>query len=66
MIRFHKKDTSSSQGGTRYFQNSRNAEATELIEGLNSMKIEKQKDSMKQIIASMTVRKMCQYYFPML
>ena len=64
MIRFHKKDTSSSQGGTRYFQNSRNAEATELIEGLNSMKIEKQKDSMKQIIASMTVGKDVSILFP--
>ena len=64
MIRFHKKDNPSSQGGTRYFQNSRNAEATELIEGLNSMKIEKQKDSMKQIIASMTVGKDVSILFP--
>ena len=55
MLHFHKKD--SNQGGNKYFQNSRNAEVTELQDGLNSMKVEKQKDAMKQIIASMTIGK---------
>ena len=48
---FHKKNSNANQGGTKYFQNTRNAEVTELQDGLNSMKIEKQKDAMKQIIA---------------
>ena len=61
---FHKKTSGSSQGGQRYFQNTRNAEVTELQEGLNSMKIEKQKDAMKQIIASMTVGKDVSMLFP--
>ena len=39
---FHKKD--SNQGGNKYFQNSRNAEVTELQDGLNSMKIDIQMD----------------------
>ena len=59
---FHKKETN--QGGKKYFQNSRNAEVTELQDGLNSMKIEKQKDAMKQIIASMTIGKDVSMLFP--
>ena len=59
---FHKKETN--QGGNKYFQNSRNAEVTELQDGLNSMKIEKQKDAMKQIIASMTIGKDVSMLFP--
>ena len=62
MLHFHKKD--SNQGGNKYFQNSRNAEVTELQDGLNSMKIEKQKDAMKQIIASMTIGKDVSMLFP--
>jgi len=61
-LHFHKKD--SNQGGNKYFQNSRNAEVTELQDGLNSMKIEKQKDAMKQIIASMTIGKDVSMLFP--
>ena len=44
------------QGGTKYFTN-RNPEDSEIQESLNSMKIERQKDAMKQIIASMTIGK---------
>ena len=44
MIKFHKKQ---SEGGDKYFQNSRNTEVTELQDGLNSMKLDKQKDAMK-------------------
>ena len=62
MLHFHKKD--SNQGGNKYFQNSRNAEVTELQDGLNSMKVEKQKDAMKQIIASMTIGKDVSMLFP--
>ena len=61
MIKFHKKQT---EGGNKYFQNSRNTEVTELQDGLNSMKLEKQKDSMKQIIASMTIGKDVSMLFP--
>ena len=61
---FHKKNSNANQGGTKYFQNTRNAEVTELQDGLNSMKIEKQKDAMKQIIASMTVGKDVSMLFP--
>ena len=52
-----------SQGGTKYFQN-RNPEDAELQEGLNSLKLEKQKDAMKQIIASMTIGKDVSKLFP--
>ena len=52
-----------SQGGTKYFQNS-NPEDAELQEGLNSLKLEKQKDAMKQIIASMTIGKDVSKLFP--
>ena len=45
-----------SQGGSKYFMNP-NPEDAELQEGLNSMKLSKQKESMKQIIASMTIGK---------
>ena len=52
-----------SQGGTKYFQN-RNPEDAELQEGLNSLKIERQRDAMKQIIASMTIGKDVSKLFP--
>ncbi|MCQ2817974.1 MAG: hypothetical protein MJ252_11975 [archaeon] len=58
---FHKMN---SQGGTKYFQNSRSTEVTELQDELNSMKIDKQKDAMKQIIASMTTGKDLSVLFP--
>ena len=54
----------SSHGGTKYFQNSRSTEVAELQEGLNSMKVEKQKEAMKQIIASMTTGKDLSVLFP--
>ena len=52
-----------SQGGTKYFQN-RNPEDAELQEGLNSLKLDKQRDAMKQIIASMTIGKDVSKLFP--
>ena len=58
---FKKKEIS--QGGTKYFQN-RNPEDAELQEGLNSLKLEKQRDAMKQIIASMTIGKDVSKLFP--
>ncbi|MCQ2973156.1 MAG: hypothetical protein MJ209_07865, partial [archaeon] len=61
MIKFKKKETS--QGGTKYFKN-RNPEDAELQEALNSMKLEKQRDAMKQIIASMTIGKDVSKLFP--
>ena len=51
------------QGGSKYFMNP-NPEDAELQEGLNSMKLSKQKDSMKQIIASMTIGKDVSKIFP--
>ena len=51
------------QGGTKYFTN-RNPEDSEIQESLNSMKIERQKDAMKQIIASMTIGKDVSKLFP--
>ena len=51
------------QGGSKYFTNP-NPEDAELQEGLNSMKLYKQKDSMKQIIASMTIGKDVSKLFP--
>ena len=51
------------QGGSKYFMNP-NPEDAELQEGLNSMKLSKQKDSMKQIIASMTIGKDVSKLFP--
>ena len=52
-----------SQGGTKYFQN-RNPEDAELQESLNSLKLDKQRDAMKQIIASMTIGKDVSKLFP--
>ena len=52
-----------SQGASKYFSG-RNPEDSELQESLNSMKIEKQKDAMKQIIASMTIGKDVSKLFP--
>ena len=51
------------QGGTKYFTRP-NPEDSELQESLNSIKIEKQKDAMKQIIASMTIGKDVSKLFP--
>ena len=51
------------QGGTKYFT-SRNPEDSELQESLNSLRIDKQKDAMKQIIASMTIGKDVSKFFP--
>ena len=50
-------------GGSKYFTN-RNPEDTEILEALDSMKVEKQKDAMKQIIASMTIGKDVSKLFP--
>ena len=58
---FKKKEIS--QRGTKYFQNL-NPEDAELQEGLNSLKLEKQRDAMKQIIASMTIGKDVSKLFP--
>jgi len=60
--------TTSSQtvsgGGSVYFQNSRNSELSELQNELNSLKIDQQKEAMKQIIASMTIGKDVSPLFP--
>ena len=50
------------QGGTKYFMSS--PEDSELQESLNSMRVDKQKDAMKQIIASMTIGKDVSKLFP--
>ena len=51
------------QGGMKYFMNT-NAEDSELQQSLNSMRIDRQKDAMKQIIASMTIGKDVSKLFP--
>ena len=51
-----KKDPNAPSGSV-YFQNSKNTEINELQTELNSMKIDHQKEAMKQIIASMTIGK---------
>ena len=51
------------QGGSKYFTN-HNPKDAELQEALNSMKLSRQKDSMKQIIASMTIGKDVSKLFP--
>ena len=51
------------QGGSKYFTNP-NPEDAELQEALNSMKLSRQKDSMKQIIESMTIGKDVSKLFP--
>lgn len=56
------KDNSSS--GSHYFINSKNKEMAELQNELDSMKLEQQKDAMKQIIASMTIGKDVSGLFP--
>ena len=53
-----------SGGGSVYFQNSRNSELSELQNELNSLKIDQQKEAMKQIIASMTIGKDVSPLFP--
>ena len=51
------------QGGSKYFTN-RNPEDAEIIEALGSLKVPKQKEAMKQIIASMTIGKDVSKLFP--
>ena len=51
------------QGGSKYFTD-RNPEDSEIQESLNSMKVSRQKDAMKQIIASMTIGKDVSKLFP--
>jgi vesicle coat complex subunit len=53
-----------SGGGSVYFTNSRNTEITELQNELNSLQVDKQKEAMKQIIASMTIGKDVSSLFP--
>lgn len=53
-----------SGGGQIYFQNSKNTELNELQADLNTMKVDTQKDAMKQIIASMTIGKDVSSLFP--
>jgi len=58
------KESNSSTGGNVYFQNSRNTEISEIQTELNSMKVDQQKEAMKQIIASMTIGKDVSSLFP--
>lgn len=51
------KQKDSAPTGSVYFTNSKNTEIAELQAELNSMKIDQQKEAMKQIIASMTIGK---------
>ena len=60
----NKSNKDSTGGGAAYFQNTKNTEISELQADLNSMKIELQKEAMKQIIASMTVGKDVSPLFP--
>jgi AP-1 complex subunit beta-1 len=50
--------------GSMYFTNSKNKEITELQNELDSMKVDQQKEAMKQIIASMTIGKDVSGLFP--
>ena len=59
-----KSKESNSSGGNVYFQNSKNTEIAELQADLNSMKLDQQKEAMKQIIASMTIGKDVSALFP--
>ena len=56
--------TKESGGGSHYFQNSKNAEMNELKADLGTMKVDSQKEAMKQIIASMTIGKDVSSLFP--
>jgi vesicle coat complex subunit len=58
------RDSNPSSGGNVYFQNSKNTEIAELQADLNTMELEKQKEAMKQIIASMTIGKDVSALFP--
>lgn len=58
------KQKETSGGGASYFQNSKNTELSELQNDLNTMKVDVQKDAMKQIIASMTIGKDVSALFP--
>lgn len=53
-----------SEGGSKYFQNSKSREVTELQDELNSNDVNNQKNAMKQIIASMTTGKDLSALFP--
>lgn len=59
-----KTKESQTSGGNVYFQNSKNTEIAELQSDLNSMKLDQQKEAMKQIIASMTIGKDVSALFP--
>jgi vesicle coat complex subunit len=59
-----KNNTQSGGGGSIYFTNTKNSELSELQEDLDSMKIDQQKEAMKQIIASMTLGKDVSSLFP--
>jgi vesicle coat complex subunit len=58
------KESNATPGGNVYFQNSRNTEISEIQAELNSMKVDQQKEAMKQIIASMTIGKDVSSLFP--
>lgn len=58
------KQKETSGGGSSYFHNSKNTELSELQNDLNTMKVDVQKDAMKQIIASMTIGKDVSPLFP--
>jgi len=58
------KESNATSGGNVYFQNSRNTEISEIQAELNSMKVDQQKEAMKQIIASMTIGKDVSSLFP--
>jgi vesicle coat complex subunit len=58
------KTKENSGGGSIYFTNTKNTELSELQEDLDSMKIDQQKEAMKQIIASMTIGKDVSSLFP--
>mmetsp|Transcript_21766 Transcript_21766/g.22669 ORF Transcript_21766/g.22669 Transcript_21766/m.22669 type:complete len:1000 (+) Transcript_21766:12-3011(+) len=58
------KQKETSGGGSSYFQNSKNTELSELQSDLNTMKVDVQRDAMKQIIASMTIGKDVSPLFP--
>lgn len=59
-----KNNNQTGGGGSIYFTNTKNSELSELQEDLNSMKIDQQKEAMKQIIASMTLGKDVSSLFP--
>lgn len=64
MHKTNSKEPSVSSGGNVYFQNSKNTEIAELQADLNSMKLDQQKEAMRQIVASMTIGKDVSALFP--